>query len=182
MQKFKRIVTAIDNHGKSIIADETMPDPSYQPEDTPGLSVTRLWATQSFPVDIFEEHDLSKPFAHIQKPGFTQFVILTVPPLKDLLDHLKSIGKPVKDVKKFRLHRTNSIDYAVILSGEITLLVGDEEVILKAGDCVVQRGTEHAWHNHNNVPCIIAAVGLTAKTPDTDKANLLEEAYDPKSA
>lgn len=181
MQKFKRIVTAIDEQGKSIIIDETAPDPSYKPEDAPGLSVIQLWSTQASPVDIFEENDLSKPFAHIQQPGFTQFVILTVPPLKDLLDHLKSIGKPVKDPKKFRLHRTNSIDYAVILSGEVTLRVGDKEVLLKVGDCVVQRGTEHAWHNHSNAPCIIAAVGMTAKPLNADKEKLLKS-YEPKSS
>jgi quercetin dioxygenase-like cupin family protein len=56
------------------------------------------------------------------------------------------------------MHRTESIDYALILSGEITMLLDDSEVLLKAGDIVVQRGTNHAWSNRSNAPCIVAFV------------------------
>jgi uncharacterized cupin superfamily protein len=56
------------------------------------------------------------------------------------------------------LHRTETIDYALILSGEITMLLDDEEVLLKAGDVVVQCGTNHAWSNRSNAPCLIAFI------------------------
>ena len=51
------------------------------------------------------------------------------------------------------MHRTETIDYAVVLAGEIVLLLDDEEVHLKAGDVVIQRGTNHAWSNRSNQPC-----------------------------
>jgi hypothetical protein len=56
------------------------------------------------------------------------------------------------------MHRTETIDYALILSGEITMLLDDEEVLLKAGDVVVQCGTNHAWSNRSNTPCLVAFI------------------------
>ena len=56
------------------------------------------------------------------------------------------------------MHRTESIDYALILSGEITMLLDDEEVLLKTGDVVVQCGTNHAWSNRSNAPCLVAFI------------------------
>lgn len=62
-----------------------------------------------------------------------------------------------------RSHRTDSIDYAVVLSGEITLQLDDNEVELRAGDVLVQRGTIHNWANNGTRPCIIAFVLIAAK-------------------
>src|SRR5438128_2681103 len=56
------------------------------------------------------------------------------------------------------MHRTESIDYALILSGEITMLLDDGEVLLKAGDVVVQCGTNHAWSNRSKAPCTVAFI------------------------
>jgi naringenin degradation protein FdeH len=56
------------------------------------------------------------------------------------------------------MHRTETIDYAIVLSGEITMLLDDEDVTLKAGDVVVQCGTNHAWSNRSDAPCVIAFV------------------------
>ena len=56
------------------------------------------------------------------------------------------------------MHRTDSVDYAIILEGEITMLLDDSEVLLKAGDVIVQQGTNHAWSNQSDKPCRIAFV------------------------
>jgi quercetin dioxygenase-like cupin family protein len=61
------------------------------------------------------------------------------------------------------MHRTRTLDYAVILSGEIDLLVDDAEVHLKAGDVVIQQGTNHAWVNRGAEPCKIAVVLIDGK-------------------
>ena len=60
------------------------------------------------------------------------------------------------------MHQTNTLDYIVILSGEIYLIVDEEETLLQAGDIVVQRGTNHAWSNRSDLPCIQLAVLLDA--------------------
>ena len=56
------------------------------------------------------------------------------------------------------MHRTETIDYAIVLSGEITMVLDDADVVLKAGDVVVQCGTNHAWSNRSNAPCVVAFV------------------------
>ena len=61
------------------------------------------------------------------------------------------------------MHRTDSIDYQIVLSGEIDMLLDDDEVHLKMGDVVVQRGTNHAWVNRGTEPCVIAAIQIDAK-------------------
>jgi len=63
------------------------------------------------------------------------------------------------------MHRTKSIDYAVVISGEIDMLLDDSEVHLKAGDVLVQRGTNHAWVNRAKENCRIAFVLVDAKEP-----------------
>jgi uncharacterized cupin superfamily protein len=61
------------------------------------------------------------------------------------------------------MHRTNSIDYAVILSGEVDMLLDEADVHLTAGDVVVQQATNHAWANRGNVPCRIAFILVDAE-------------------
>ena len=56
------------------------------------------------------------------------------------------------------MHRTETIDYAIVLEGEITMLLDDSEVVLKAGDVLVQRGTNHAWSNRGTIPAKIAFI------------------------
>jgi uncharacterized cupin superfamily protein len=56
------------------------------------------------------------------------------------------------------MHRTETIDYAIVLSGEITMVLDDADVLLKAGDVVVQCGTNHAWSNRSDAPCVVAFV------------------------
>ena len=61
------------------------------------------------------------------------------------------------------MHRTKTIDYALILSGEIDMLLDDSEIHLKPGDVVIQRGTNHAWVNRGNTPCQVAFILVDAK-------------------
>ena len=61
------------------------------------------------------------------------------------------------------MHRTRTIDYGVVLSGEIDMLLDDSEIHLKAGDVIVQRGTNHAWVNRGDAPCQIAVILVDAK-------------------
>ena len=60
------------------------------------------------------------------------------------------------------MHQTDTLDYIIIISGEIYLIVDEEETLLQAGDIVIQRGTNHAWSNRSNSPCIQLTVLLDA--------------------
>jgi len=67
------------------------------------------------------------------------------------------------------MHRTETIDYAIVLSGEITMVLDDTDVHLKAGDIVVQCGTNHAWSNRSNAPCVVAFVLIDGRfDPDVE--------------
>ena len=68
------------------------------------------------------------------------------------------------------MHRTDTVDYAIILTGEIYMLLGNEDVHFKTGDVVVQRGTNHAWSNCGSETCIIAFVLIDAVTSRTAEA------------
>jgi quercetin dioxygenase-like cupin family protein len=61
------------------------------------------------------------------------------------------------------MHKTNTVDYAIVLSGEIYAVLDESEVLLRAGDCLVQRGARHAWSNRTEKPCVIAFVLVAAK-------------------
>jgi len=72
------------------------------------------------------------------------------------------------------MHRTESIDYAIVLSGEITMLLDEEEVHLKAGDVLIQCGTNHAWSNRSNDICEVAFILIDGKFDDDLKASLAD--------
>ena len=77
-----------------------------------------------------------------------------------------------RDMRHPLMHRSETIDYGVVVSGEIVLMLDNEEVELKAGDVFVQRGTNHAWSNRSNIPCRIAFVLVTAKFEDELKKKM----------
>ena len=72
------------------------------------------------------------------------------------------------------MHRTESIDYAIVLSGEITMLLDEEEVHLKAGDVLIQCGTNHAWSNRSNDICEVAFILIDGKFDDDLEASLAD--------
>jgi quercetin dioxygenase-like cupin family protein len=106
------------------------------------------------------DHERHRP-AHQQLPAGIRGGADETP--ADSLRVFEGLGNPKaatfgKGGRHPMMHRTESIDYALILSGEITMLLDDEEVLLKAGDVVVQCGTNHAWSNRSNAPCLVAFI------------------------
>jgi mannose-6-phosphate isomerase-like protein (cupin superfamily) len=69
------------------------------------------------------------------------------------------------DPEEYGMHQTQTIDFVTIVSGEVDLRLDDAEVHLKAGDCVIQRGTRHAWRNRSTEPCVLSAVLVSTKRP-----------------
>ena len=61
------------------------------------------------------------------------------------------------------MHKTNTVDYAIVLSGEIWALMDEGETLMRAGDVLVQRGTNHAWSNRGTVPCLVAFILISAR-------------------
>src|SRR5262249_29351748 len=112
----------------------------------------------------------TRALRHDPGPSGTIFRIVEIPPeggsvdAKAAFEHLGSTNKPKAEdtAKHHSMHKTNSVDYLVVLSGEMIMLMEDGEVLLKQGDCIVQRGTNHAWVNRSGKPCVLAAVLVDA--------------------
>jgi quercetin dioxygenase-like cupin family protein len=140
--QLRRVVTGHDPSGKAIVTiDETMAPTSMRS----AVSACVAWTSEGFPVDNNGEADEAKRKTGTTHNNGTVFRVIEFAP--------GNAG---------RNHRTDSIDYAVIVSGEIDMEMDGEEVHLKAGDVIVQRGTIHNWINRGTEPCVIAFVLIAA--------------------
>ena len=138
----RRIVTGHDASGKAIV---TIDDALTNVTMRAGVSACVAWTSEGFPVDNNGEVDEAKRKTGTTHANGTVFRIIEFAP--------GNAG---------RNHRTDSIDYAVVLSGEIDMDLDGEEVHLQAGDVIVQRGTIHNWINRGTEPCVIAFVLIDA--------------------
>lgn len=148
----RRIVTGLRN-GKSIIEQDGIV--SNVSEHFPGLIISDIWSTDSMPAKFEEKVIENSAFPNTPKNG-SYFRYVQIPPDKDLgVIALEGEPHPL-------MHQTDTLDYIIIISGEIYLIVDEEETLLQAGDIVIQRGTNHAWSNRSNSSCIQLAVLLDA--------------------
>ncbi len=145
MAQIRRVVTGHDANGRAIVkVDEVATD--FTPI-RPGASWKNLWSTEGFPVDNDEDLDGAKRDLKTSQANGTVFRVVRYEP---------GVAP--------RVHRTDSIDYAVVISGEIDMELDDgKSVKLTAGDVLVQRGTIHNWVNRGKEPCLVAFVLIAAK-------------------
>ena len=167
----KRVVTGHDAQGLSVVIIQDEPK-AIVLEKAGGLRLTELWATHESPADIFGNADKAKRPQRIEPdPMGSVFRVIEYPPDSERLktlkpdEHFASMGATAADRATRRhpgMHRTKTIDYAIVLSGEIYAVLDEGEVLLKAGDVLVQRGTNHAWSNRTNKAALIAFVLIDA--------------------
>jgi quercetin dioxygenase-like cupin family protein len=143
-QQFRRIVTGHDATGRAIVKIDEISKNIVSAR--PGATACVVWTTENFPVDNIGEEDAGQRKTGTTLENGTVFRILELAP-----------GVSPRN------HRTDSIDYAVVMSGEVDMELDDTAVHLKAGDVLVQRGTIHNWVNRGTEPCVIAFVLIAAK-------------------
>lgn len=149
----RRVVTGHDSSGRAVVKiDETR---ELESAGRAGTTRRVVWTTESFPVNNSREEDTSTRDVATTLANGTIFRIV----------EFGAGGTP-------RLHRTDSIDYAVVMSGEIDMELDQDSVHLKAGDVLVQRGTVHNWVNKGTEPCMIAFVLIDAKPVTVDGKTL----------
>lgn len=171
----RRVITGKDANGKAVAIVDA-PATSVHHRAEMGVTNTLLWVTDSVPADLSVAEDAATRKIGIAPPrGGTIFRVVEFAPEKEItadfetrLKMMQAIGLAPEGPSRERprdpgMHRTPTIDYAVILSGEIDMLLDDSEVHLKVGDVVVQRGTNHAWVNRADAPCQVAFILLDAK-------------------
>ena len=166
-----RRVVVIDENDKSMaLADGPSPDVRIDPA-RPGFASTRIWVTDRTPARIKGVREtLNMPHTLEPPPGGSVCRIVTFPPddawkgkvgAKEVQAYFSAMGSPGASTYSPRaphpyMQKTRTLDFCFVLEGEITLILDTEEVQLKAGDTVVQRGTNHAWSNRSGERCIVA--------------------------
>ena len=137
MMKIRRVVTGHNPEGKSVVKW----DSEIQAiRGRQGFSQVPLWATRQLPARLTDEDPVTWEIG-TSMAGGSVFRIARYEP---------GVAK--------RWHRTDSVDYAVVLSGELWMELDEKEVHLKAGDVVIQRGTIHNWVNRGTEPCVVAFI------------------------
>ena len=172
-KEIHRIVTTIDKSGKSAALFNGMVPLKI---GGAGEGVATLWVTAKSPADFSWDKDRSgerKGFA--PNPGGTQMLIVDFPPVGpevnnlDINTMMNAVGAdaPKRGLPPSNplMHRTRTVDYAIVLSGEIDMMLDSETIHLKPGDVVVQQATNHAWLNHGKDPCRIAFVMMDSQEP-----------------
>ena len=142
--KIRRVVTGHDANGKAVVKIDEVID--NVPEGRSGAFPKVIWTTEGFPISNDGDADASTRNVSTTHANGTVFRVV-------------SFGPGVAP----RNHRTNSIDYAAVLSGEIDMDLDGQTVHLRAGDVLVQRGTIHNWINRGTIPCVIAFTLIAAK-------------------
>jgi hypothetical protein len=177
--RVRRVVTGHDRDGKSIIAsDGSAPNLKEMPS-FPGLALTDLWETKGAPASNEGDADAAARPVHLEPPKNGTIVrIVEFPPdstrpgTSDGREGFKAIGAGHAQDKHSSdpmMHRTGTVDYIIVLKGEIYAVMEKGETLLKAGDVLIQRGTMHSWSVRSNEPCIVAAILVNAKPLSSSK-------------
>lgn len=151
----KRIVTGMKNGKSMVLENETVTNCS---EHIPGLIISDIWATDTMPVDLSRTVRIANTAFPVTPPNGTYFRYVSIPP-----DTEAGLKADPETGRHPLFHQTDTLDYIIIASGEVYLILEEEEIKLKTGDIVVQRGTNHAWSNRSGQPCIQLAVLISAK-------------------
>jgi mannose-6-phosphate isomerase-like protein (cupin superfamily) len=171
----RRVVTGHDAAGRSVLIMDG-PAPHIYSRGPGSAVVSELWETRSAPASNAGNAETTDHQFRLAPPrNGTVFRIIQYPPDSERLAALERERASADDGSGHAaafdrasprhpgFHKTDSVDYAIVLSGEIHALLDAGEVLLKAGDVLIQRGTNHAWSNRSNEPVFLAFVLIDAE-------------------
>ncbi|MFT3817158.1 MAG: cupin domain-containing protein [Rubrivivax sp.] len=171
--RIRRVVTGHDAQGRSTFLMDGLAPNVKEMESMPGVALTDLWETTTAPADNTGSADAAARPVRLEPPPVGSILrIVEFPPDTqwrgaDAAKAFESIGAghaPDKASDDPMRHKTSTIDYIIVLKGEIHAILDSGETLLKAGDILVQRGTMHSWSVRGTEPCIVAAI-LIGATP-----------------
>jgi mannose-6-phosphate isomerase-like protein (cupin superfamily) len=172
--RIRRVVTTHDDNGKAVVLFDGIA-PNTRVRKIGGFVSTLLWVTDASPARLSGSQDRADVSIGVAPPpNGAVFRIVDFPPIagdltavdRELLLRDMGVTDAVQAGRAPRhpfTHRTNSVDFAIVLRGEIDMLLDDSDVHLGAGDVVVQQGTNHAWVNRGVETCRIAFVLIDAE-------------------
>ena len=179
--RFRRVVTGHDANGKAVVLHDG-PATNVNVRPVTGNVSTLLWVTDTAPAALSDmtPDPALRTIGVTPSPSGSILRIIEYPPGKEGADVMQAMAQDGIEIdqtgiqrkpshRHHGMHRTESIDYAIVLRGAIDMLLDDSEVHLEAGDILVQQGTFHAWANRGIEPCAIAFVLIGAKVPWADE-------------
>jgi hypothetical protein len=180
LKPIRRIVTGHNNQNQAVIQEDGPPPRQVRVGGDIGPLFYEVWNTRETPAHIDrnsgEPHEEGVQLAP-PKNG-TRIRVLDVPPEDPSFEnltpeqaraHFAEVGAASASSHQSQgsrhafMHRTETIDYGIVLEGEITLIMDEGETVVRAGDIVVQRGTNHGWSNRSGKPCRIAFILIDGK-------------------
>ncbi len=173
LRPVRRIITGHNSEGRSIIvSDDISPH-------TKAERLTDLWRTFSAPAGNQDDADQAATAVELKPPpNGTVFRYFQIKPEADyqeksaderqreaaqLFEAMGAGHERDSEARHPNMHKTDTVDYIILLSGEVTMLLDDGEVAMKPLDVVIQRGTNHAWVNYGNEPAVLAAILIDAE-------------------
>ena len=173
--ELRRVVTGHDAEGRAVVLFDG-PAPRKVVRAETGNVMQLCWVTDQTPADVTGNQDRGERTIGIPPPPRgSVFRVVDFAPGTDKVqlpaDHLaRQMGEghaagKARPPRHHAMHRTRSIDYAIVLSGEIDMLLDESEIHLEAGDVLVQQATNHAWVNRGTEPCRIAFILIDAEDP-----------------
>ena len=166
----RRIVTAQNEEGRSFFAEDRIcPHVVKRPN---GNTVIELWSTDEHPADNSGYRDPGVPQKVLDTGrNGSLFHIVVYPPDSEraaAIAEARVSGEKISaryegKARHFGFHKTETLDYAVVLKGEIYALMDEGEVKMTEGDVLIQRGTAHAWSNRSDKPCSVLFAMIPAK-------------------
>ena len=192
--KIRRVITGHDANGKAIVIEDRLAPSVHTNPLRPGHISVDLWKTDASPVILknTESDPMLGPRQIHPPPRGTVFRISQISPETEAIRNMPpeqaravfaAMGNESASTAGTKvgrhpfMHRTESVDYAVVLSGEITLLLDDQDVLLKAGDVVIQRGTNHAWSNRSDKPAMMLYVLIDGEFDDELKKKVAPDTH-----
>lgn len=171
MKPVRRVVIAQNKDNQSdIVEDSHAKDIDHFITGVKGAVSINLWATSKTPPTLQDTSDLTKsrlPF--LPSKNGTMFRICDIPPdslyinrLDEILLNNQKISAEQKILKHPLMHQVDCLTYAVVLEGEVTLILDKTQTKLKAGDAIIDYGSNHAWSNHTNHVCRMIFILLDA--------------------
>jgi hypothetical protein len=190
--RVRRVITGHDADGASVFIEDALAPNVKEMASMPGLALTDLWETAGAPASNEGGKDAAARTVRLEPPkNGTILRIVEFPPdsawrnAADGKEAFKSIGAGhAKDKGSAdpMMHKTSTVDYIIVLKGEIYAVMEKGEKLLRAGDILVQRGTNHSWSVRGEAPCIVAAVLVNAKPAGAKKKRVSGKAAAKKKA
>ena len=180
VDRIRRIVTGHDDQGRAIVVSDQVAPHHITFDSFTGLEFIELWGTHCIPqIPVAPSDPTEAPTSFVPTSSGSRFRIVRFPPSQAIASadpvafHAEFQHKipglsAAHEVDNPGMHTTTTIDYGIVLSGEINLELDDRaEIHLKAGDCIIQNGTRHAWRNRGAEACMIAfiMIGATQSAP-----------------